>query len=45
LKETDTRIGEALKIDWSDLDTEKKTIAINHPEKQGILGLSKFLTN
>jgi integrase len=35
LKETGSRIGEALKIEWSDVDTERKTIAINHPEKRG----------
>lgn len=35
LKKTGARIGEVLKIEWSDVDTEKKTIAINHPEKHG----------
>lgn len=32
LKETGARIGEALRIEWNDVDTEKKTIAINYPE-------------
>jgi integrase len=35
LKETGARIGEVLRIEWSDVDSEKKTIAINHPEKHG----------
>ena len=35
LKETGARIGEVLKIEWNDIDSEKKTIAINHPEKHG----------
>ncbi len=35
LKETGARIGEALKIEWNDVDTEKRMIAINHPEKHG----------
>jgi len=35
LKETACRIGEALHIEWSDIDVEKRTIAINHPEKHG----------
>jgi integrase len=35
LKETGARIGEVLRIEWNDVDSEKKTIAINHPEKHG----------
>ena len=35
LKETGARIGEVLKIEWNDIDSEKRTIAINHPEKHG----------
>ena len=33
LYETGARRGEACKIEWSDIDTERHTIAINHPEK------------
>lgn len=33
LKETAARIGEALKIELSDIDPQRQTIAINHPEK------------
>lgn len=33
LKETLSRIGEATKVEWKDLDTLGKTVAINHPEK------------
>jgi len=32
LMETGARIGEVLRIKWNDVDSEKKTIAINHPE-------------
>ena len=35
LKETGARIGEALRIDWTDIDFEKRVININHPEKHG----------
>jgi integrase len=35
LKETGARIGEALRIDWIDIDFEKHVININHPEKHG----------
>jgi len=35
LKETAARIGEALRIEWTDVDFEKHTIKINHPEKNG----------
>jgi integrase len=35
LKETYARIGEAVRIEWADIDVEKRTIAINHPEKHG----------
>jgi integrase len=35
LKETGMRIGEALRLDWSDVDFEKKTIVLNNPEKHG----------
>jgi len=35
LKETGMRIGEALRLDWSDVDFEKRTIVLNYPEKHG----------
>jgi integrase len=35
LKETGMRIGEALRLDWNDVDFEKKTIVLNKPEKHG----------
>jgi integrase len=35
LKETGARIGEALRIEWCDVDVEKRTVAINYPEKHG----------
>jgi integrase len=33
LKETASRIGEALRTQWIDIDTERKTVHINKPEK------------
>ena len=33
LKETGIRIGEALKLEWTDVDLEKNRIAVNSPEK------------
>jgi integrase len=33
LKETGMRIGEALRLDWNDVDFEKKTIVLNNPGK------------
>jgi integrase len=33
LKETASRYGEALKLQWTDLNTESSTISINAPEK------------
>jgi integrase len=33
LYETGARRGEACKIEWGDIDAERHTIAINHPEK------------
>jgi integrase len=35
LKETGARIGEALRIEWTDIDFEKRIVNINHPEKHG----------
>jgi len=35
LKETGMRIGEALRLDWNDVDFEKRTIVLNNPEKHG----------
>lgn len=33
LKETGARLGEAFKLEWTDIDFERHTIRINHPEK------------
>jgi integrase len=33
LKETGARPGEALRIEWDDIDTEQRKINISHPEK------------
>jgi len=33
LKETGARCGEAIQIEWKDVDLERKLIHINHPEK------------
>lgn len=33
LKETGMRIGEAYKTEWKDIDNERRTITVNHPEK------------
>ena len=35
LKETAMRIGEALRLDWNDVNLAKKTITLNDPEKNG----------
>ena len=35
LKETGMRIGEALSLEWIDLDFERKMILLNRPEKHG----------
>jgi len=35
LKETGMRIGEALRLKWTDLDTERTAILMNNPEKNG----------
>jgi integrase len=35
LKETGMRIGEALRLDWDDVDFEKRTVVLNNPEKHG----------
>jgi integrase len=32
-KETGMRIGEALTLDWDDIDIEQRTIVLNNPEK------------
>jgi integrase len=29
------RIGEALRLDWDDVDSEKRTVVLNNPEKHG----------
>lgn len=35
LKETGMRIGEALRLNWIDIDFERNIITLNHPEKNG----------
>ena len=35
LKETGMRIGEALKLNWDDIDVVQRTITLNNPEKNG----------
>jgi len=35
LKETGMRIGEALKLEWTDVDFGRNVVAVNHPEKNG----------
>jgi integrase len=35
LKETGMRIGEALRLDWDDVDFEQRTITLNDTEKHG----------
>jgi integrase len=34
LKETAMRLGEAWQVEWTDLDTESRTLVCNHPEKK-----------
>lgn len=43
LKETAMRIGEAMALNWTDINFKSKTISVNNPEKNGnprILGVS-----
>jgi integrase len=35
LKETGMRCGEARRLEWSDIDFERRTITLNKPEKKG----------
>ncbi|UCB59918.1 MAG: tyrosine-type recombinase/integrase [Candidatus Bathyarchaeota archaeon] len=35
LKETAMRSGEANRIEWSNLDSQRKTVTLNYPEKNG----------
>jgi integrase len=36
LKDTGMRIGEALDLQWTDIDLERKMILLNRPEKHGM---------
>jgi integrase len=48
LKETGVRLGEALTLEWTDIDFERNLIRVNHPEKGSnprILVMSKKLAN
>ena len=42
LLESGARIGEACKIEWTDIDYANKTVAINHPEKHSLPRLIKI---
>ena len=42
LKETGMRIGEALKLKWTDIDVERKTLTVNNPEKHGCSRIFKI---
>ena len=37
LRETGWRSGEAIKLEWNDLNTKKEILSINNPEKNGLL--------
>jgi integrase len=41
-KETAARIGEIVQIEWSDVNFEQCTLAINHPEKRCYSGVYKI---
>ena len=48
LKETGMRIGECMRLEWTDLNTENRTLTLNKPEKHGnprILPISPTLIN
>lgn len=36
LKESGLRVGEALRLEWKDIDVKKCTITLNNPEKHGV---------
>jgi len=42
LKETAVRIGEACKVEWTDLDYQNHTATINHPEKGSLPRLQRI---
>ncbi|MEM3668485.1 MAG: site-specific integrase [Candidatus Bathyarchaeia archaeon] len=44
LKETGIRVGEALKLQWKDLDTKTDTIILNSTEKHGVCRVIKIST-
>ena len=44
LKETAMRAGEALRLEWSDIDFKRKTITLNQPEKRGLPRIFKVST-
>lgn len=48
LKETAMRVGEASRLEWTDVDLQRKTVTLNNPEKSGnprIFIISKKLVN
>ena len=48
LKETAMRVGEASRLKWLDVDLQRKTVTLNHPEKNGnprIFKMSKKLVS
>ena len=36
LKETGVRCGEARKLEWTDIDTERRAVTVNEPEKRSL---------
>jgi integrase len=41
LKESGIRIGEALRLEWKDIDAKNCTITLNNPEKHGVCRIFK----
>ena len=41
LKESALRVGEALRLEWKDIDAKNCTITLNHPEKHGVCRMFK----
>ena len=41
LKETGMRVGEAVRLEWQDIDVKNNTITLNRPEKHGVCRMFK----
>ena len=41
LKDTGMRVGEALRLEWQDIDVKNNTITLNRPEKHGVCRMLK----